>query len=66
MADNVLAEKLARLYWRAVEGALSPRETAAVESLAEDSPDRGDDVKAKAAALIADRFGQPEPAATKS
>jgi hypothetical protein len=57
MPDDV-TDKLQRLYWKAAEGKLTARERAALEALAEDGPDRADVVKAKAAAMIADRFPQ--------
>ena len=55
MPDDV-KDKLARWYHRAAEGKLTARERLALEQLAEDTPDRGEQVKAQAAAIIADRF----------
>lgn len=64
MADEDLTGKLQRLYWKAAAGTLTPREKAALAALAEDGPDRADEVKQKAAQLVADRFPQQTPAAS--
>lgn len=52
MADDDLAQKLARLYHRAANGTLTPAEKAALESLQEEADLTASD---RAAAIIRER-----------